>query len=87
MSLTDTEIFDLADRMEVPLVFCGFKDELKSKKLQYNKSYIINMEDEFDENGDRNTGSHYTCFQVNKYPSGKKEGLSVTHRSWHWIWL
>jgi hypothetical protein len=75
MSLTDTEIFDLADRMEVPLVFCGFKDELKSKKLQYNKSYIINMEDEFDENGDRNTGSHYTCFQVNKYPNGKKEGL------------
>ena len=36
MSLTDTEIWDLADRMEVPLVFCGFKDELKGKKLQYN---------------------------------------------------
>jgi hypothetical protein len=61
--------------MDVPLVFVGFKDELKRKKLQYNKSYIINMEDEFDENGERNSGSHYTCFQVNKYPNGKKEGL------------
>lgn len=75
MSLTDTQIWDLAKRMNVPLVFCGFKDELKGKKLQYNKSYIINMEDEFDEHGERNEGSHYTCFQVNKYPNEKKEGL------------
>jgi len=75
MSLTDTQIWDLAKRMEVPLVFCGFKTELETEKLQYNKSYIINMEDEFDEDGERNNGSHYTCFQVNKYPNGKKEGL------------
>ena len=73
MSLTDTEIFDLAKKMDVPLVFCGFKDELETKKLQYNKSYIINMENEFDEDGQRNSGSHYTCFQVNKYPNGKTE--------------
>ena len=73
MSLTDTQIWDLAKRMNVPLVFVGFKDELKKKKLQYNKSYIINMENEFDEDGHRNQGSHYTCFQVNKYPSGKIE--------------
>lgn len=33
------------------------------------------MEDEFDEHGERNEGSHYTCFQVNKYPNEKKEGL------------
>ena len=75
MSLTDTQIWDLADRMNVPLVFCGFKDELKNEKIQYNKSYIINMENEFDEDGQRNSGSHYTCFQVNKYPNGKKEGV------------
>ena len=73
MSLTDTEIWDLAEKMDVPLVFCGFKDELNKKKLQYNKSYIINMENEFDEDGQRNSGSHYTCFQVNKYPNGKTE--------------
>ena len=75
MSLTDSQIWDLAERMDIPLVFVGFKDELKGKKLQYNKSYIINMENEFDEDGQRNTGSHYTCFQVNKYPNGNKEGI------------
>lgn len=74
MSLTDTQIRELAERMEVPLVFCDFKDNLQGK-LKYNKSYIINMDDEFDEDGQRNTGSHYTCFQVNKYSSGNVEGL------------
>jgi hypothetical protein len=73
MSLTDTELWDLANRMNVPLTFVGFKDELKRKKLHYNESYIINMENEFDEDGQKNTGSHYTCFQVNKYPNGKIE--------------
>jgi hypothetical protein len=75
MSLSDTEIFDLAKRMDIPLVFCGFKDELLENKLKYNCGYIINMEDEFDEDGQRNSGSHYTCFQVNKYPNGKTLGL------------
>lgn len=75
MSLSDSELWDLAERMDIPLAFVGFKDELKGKKLKYNKSYIINMENEFDEDGQRNTGSHYTCFQVNKYPNGKKAGL------------
>jgi hypothetical protein len=70
MSLTDTQIWTLAKRMNIPLVFCGFKDELEEEKLQHNKSYIINMENEFDEKGNRNDGSHYTCFQVNKYPNG-----------------
>jgi hypothetical protein len=75
MSLTDTQVWDLAKRMNVPLVFCDFKDCLNETKLQYNKSYIINMENEFDEDGRRNDGSHYTCFQVNKYPNGKIEGV------------
>jgi len=75
MSLSDTEIIDLAKRMEIPLVFCGFKDELLEGKLKYNCGYIINMEDEFDEDGERNSGSHYTCFQVNKYPNGRTQGL------------
>ena len=73
--LSDTQIWDLAEKMDVPLVFCDFKDKLDKKKIQYNKSYIINMEDEYDADGERNSGSHYTCFQVNKYPSGKVQGL------------
>jgi hypothetical protein len=75
MSLTDTQIWELAKKMKTPLVFCDFKDQLEGKKLQYNKFYIINMENEFDEEGRRNEGSHYTAFQVNKYPNGKKEGV------------
>jgi hypothetical protein len=68
--LTDTQIWDLADRMAIPLVFCDFKDKLSKERLQYGKSYIINMENEFDEDGTPNKGSHYCAFQVNKYPEG-----------------
>jgi hypothetical protein len=75
MSLTDTQIWDLAKKMSVPLVFCDFKDNLAKTKLKYNKFYIINMENEFDEDGKRNEGSHYTAFQINKYPTGKIEGV------------
>lgn len=73
--LTDTQIWDLAGRMNIPLVFVGFKDQLKDEILQYNKSYIINLDDEFDEKGNRNEGSHWTCFQVNKYLNDKIEGV------------
>ena len=75
MSLTDIQIRDLAKRMGIPLIFCGFKTELADERLQYNKSYIVNLEDAFDEFGHPNTGSHYTCFQVNRYPSGKVQGI------------
>jgi len=73
--LTDQDIFSLAKKMDIPLVFCDFKDQLKKTKLQYNKSYIINMEDAFSKDGKRNQGSHYCCFQVNKHPNGEKEGF------------
>lgn len=75
MSLTDVQLWGLAKKMSVPLVFCDFKDKLEDEKLEYNKSYIINMEDAFDEDGMPNSGSHYTCFQVNKYPNGKVQGI------------
>jgi hypothetical protein len=75
MALTDTQVWDLAERMNIPLVYCNFKNKLLNKKLQYNKFYILNLEDEHDENGEQNGGSHYTCFQVNKYPNGKTEGV------------
>ena len=75
MSLSNTEVFELSKKMDVPLVFCNFKDKLKAHKLKYNRSYIINLEDEFDEDGTRNSGSHYVCFQINKYPNGKTAGI------------
>jgi hypothetical protein len=72
--LTDTQIKELSKRMSVPLVFVGFKDELP-KKIQYNKSYIINMEDSIGEDGKENEGSHWVFLQVNKYPDGKVEPI------------
>jgi hypothetical protein len=74
MSLTDIQLRELATAMEFPLAGVLFKDDLP-KKLEYNKGYIINLEDELDEDGKPNTGSHWTCLQINKYPNGKVEGI------------
>ena len=74
MSLTNYQIEDLAKRMNFSLEGCFFKDELPSK-LKYNTAYIINLEDEFDENGNPNQGSHWTCLQLFKYPNDKVEGI------------
>jgi len=74
--LNNTQLWDLAGRMNIPVTFVGFKDQLKDEILQYNKSYIINLDDEFDENGKRNEGSHWTCFQLNKDGDDSKvEGI------------
>lgn len=74
MSLTDTQLRELSKRMNFPLADICFKDDLPDK-LEFNKAYIINLEDEFDEDGKRNGGSHWTCLQINKYPNGKIEGI------------
>ena len=74
MSLTDTELRERCKRMDIPLADICFKDELPNK-LEFNKGYIINLEDEFDEDGKRNGGSHWVCLQINKYPNGKTEGI------------
>jgi len=74
MSLTDTQLRDLSVAMEFPLAGVVFKDDMP-KKLEFNKGYIINLEDEFDEDGKPNSGSHWTCLQINKYPNGKVEGI------------
>ena len=74
--LTDSELKDISKKMKVPLVGVVFKDSLPSLgKLQYNKSYIINLENTIDEDGNVNEGSHYTCFQVNKLKNGKVQAL------------
>ena len=75
MALTNVQVEELAKRMNIPLERCCFKSELEEEPLKYNRSYIINLEDEFDKNGERNDGSHYTCFQVNKYANGKVEPI------------
>jgi len=74
MSLTDYQIKDLSKRMSIPLEDVVFKDELETP-LEYNKAYIINIEDSVDENGNANDGTHWTYLQCNKYPNGKIESI------------
>jgi len=67
--LTDIQIEDLATRMNIPLVYIGFKNNLPFK-IRPNKAYIINLENALSKDGVENKGSHWTCFQVAKYPNG-----------------
>ena len=71
--LSDSQIEELCSRMNIPLAPNGikFKSEFKAKGLEYNKSYFVNLEDEYDEKGHLNSGSHWTCFQIVKYPNGE----------------
>ena len=62
----------LAQRMSIPLGGVVFKDELPSK-LEFNKFYIVNLENSEDEEGNQNDGTHWTACQCNKYPNGKIE--------------
>lgn len=76
--LNDEQITQLCLKMNIPLADKKgiiFKSEIKSKNLQYNKSYFINLEDEYDEQGKLNSGSHWTCFQIVKYPTGEVDPI------------
>jgi hypothetical protein len=70
MSLTDSQISELCTKMNIPLAEIVFKDQLPNQ-LEFNKAYFINLEDEYDENGMLNNGSHWTTFIIVKYPSGE----------------
>ena len=72
--LTDTQLEELSRKMDFPLVGVFFKDELP-RKMEFNKGYIINLDDSVDENGDENEGTHWTCLQVNEYPTGVIEPI------------
>ena len=73
--LTDLQVKDLAKRMDIPLERVCFKDQLLQQPLKYNRSYIINMDNEFNDEGKPNEGSHWVCFQMNKCRNGKIEGV------------
>jgi hypothetical protein len=71
--LTNRDLEKLASRMDIPLAFVGFKDDLP--RIQPNKYYIINLDDAEMESGKANTGSHWTGFQVNKTGNGRTEAM------------
>jgi hypothetical protein len=72
--LTDEQLFHLSNAMDFKLEKICFKDELP-KQLKFNTAYIINLEDSVDEEGNDNEGTHWTCLQVNKYPTGLIEPI------------
>jgi hypothetical protein len=72
--LSDDQIISLSSKMSVPLERCCYKSQLEDEPLEYNRSYVVNFDDEIDECGGLNAGSHWVCFQVNKHPNGKIEG-------------
>jgi hypothetical protein len=72
--LTDSQIHELSRRMNIPLEGCFFKDELP-KKIYTNKTYIINLQDGTDDEGNHNEGTHWTMLQVNETPNGTIEPI------------
>lgn len=72
--LTDSQLEELSVKMNIPLESIIFKDQAPNK-FKFNKSYIINLEDEYDEGGNLQSGSHWTCLQINKYPNGSIQSI------------
>ena len=68
--LTDQDIREIAPRMKVPLERICFKDELKEQPIKYNRTYIINLQNELSDEGDRNDGTHWVALQVQKCKNG-----------------
>ena len=66
--LNNFQIIELSEKMNIPLENVFFKDEIDVNDLKIGKSYVINLEDQFDEDGKTmNGGSHWTCFQIGKH--------------------
>ena len=61
--LSNFDIDELILKMNIPnFKGCFYKDALQ--KIQPNSSYIINLNSELDENGNRNAGSHWVALVV-----------------------
>jgi hypothetical protein len=71
--LTDLQVSDLAKRMSVPLAGCFFKDELP--KMEMNKVYVINLQDSETDDGDQNSGTHWTMAYIRETPKGQKQPI------------
>lgn len=72
--LTDHQIDDLAQRMSIPYEGCFFKDMLP-KKLNVNKVYIINLQDSETDDGDENSGTHWTMAYIRQTPKGQYQPI------------
>lgn len=64
--LNNFQMLELAPKMGIPLKGVYFKDDLETNDLEANKSYIINLMDEYDEDGNPNIGSHWVALHIGK---------------------
>jgi len=64
--LTDTQLKVLSKKMGFDLEGIVFKDELP-KKVKCNTGYIVNLEDEFDDDGSPNVGTHWTALYIKHF--------------------
>lgn len=64
--LNNFQMLELAPKMGIPLKGVYFKDDLEPNDLEVNKSYVINLMDEYDENGNPNIGSHWVALHIGK---------------------
>ena len=60
--LSDTEIIEICNKLNLPINYIGFKDNINEIKQGF---YIINLQSKFI-NGD---GTHWTAFYVSGIPS------------------
>lgn len=72
--LTDIQIEELSNKMNIPLGECCFKDNLP-KNLLKNKIYIINLQDSETEDGHENNGTHWTMAYIRQTPKGQLEPI------------
>jgi hypothetical protein len=67
--LSNHDISSLVTKMGISnFKGCYYKD--KFKKIQPNSSYIINLNSELDEHGNRNNGSHRCCLVTDDMKQG-----------------
>ena len=64
--LNNFQMLELAPKMGIPLKGVYFKDELEPNDLEVGKSYVINLSDEKDEDGDQNIGTHWVALHIGK---------------------
>jgi hypothetical protein len=70
--LTNFQIETLAKKMNMPLERVCFKNELSEDPLKYNVGYVINSQDDVDEDtGAENEGAHWVTLYVQKTADGK----------------
>ena len=65
--LNNFQMLELAPKMGIPLKGVFFKDEIQTTDLEANKSYVINLSNEKDEDGNSNLGSHWTALHIGKH--------------------